>query len=94
MSALSNLLKYDKNAEEYPYDEFIPVLEQADVNPEKDDVALKKAFEISRNAALKIYDEYKATLDFYKEDNEKAIKKGLEIFVRIKRLPSYLSSIL
>lgn len=83
MSALSGLLKYDKNADEYPYEEFIPILEETNVDSEQDDLALKKAFEITKNAALKIYDEYKATLDFYKEDNEKAIRRGNRISTRL-----------
>lgn len=76
MSALDELLKFDTNAEELQYDEFIDVLKQADVSGEKDEKQLKKAFQTTKNAALNIYDEYKATLDLYKEDNERFARRG------------------
>jgi hypothetical protein len=76
MSQLGDLLKYE-NEEDIPYEEFVSVLDQTDAEQEKDGNLVKKAFQVTKSVTVKLYEEYKVTIDIYKEEAEKGVKKGL-----------------
>ena len=61
MSALGDFLKYDGDG--LVVEEFIPLLERTEVNALGDEASVKKAFQVTKNAALKLYEDYNVMVD-------------------------------
>lgn len=74
MSDPQSLLDFE-NIDDYPYDAFIPKLQDFEPDEESPDTT-KRAYEITKKTTLKLYEEYLALLDIYKEENEKMLRNG------------------
>ena len=57
-------------------EEFIPFLEQTNPNSLGDEPTLKKAFQVTKNAVLKLYEDYNVMVDVVRDDNEKFLRRG------------------
>lgn len=57
-------------------EEFIPFLEQTNPNSLADEPTLKKAFQVTKNAVLKLYEDYNVMVDVVRDDNEKFLRRG------------------
>lgn len=75
MSALADFQNYD--GDRLVIEEFVPFLERVNVNSLTDDADLRKAFQVTINAVIKLADENNAIMDAFKDENDKNNRHGL-----------------
>ena len=74
---LEDLLKYDITKPTDSYEDVCQLIEKVDIESEKDDSHLKKAFQIAQHVLGKVFEENRLSLELFEQEVDKAAKKGL-----------------